>query len=169
MPQDDKRGKDPHLGLSFWVEVDGLEVAGFAECSGLQVEIEVFEYAEGGLNDHTHKLPVRTKYGNITLKRGMDPGQDLYQWFLKTMLGLSSGKGPVRKNVTISIYGPQTGQAAVQQWNLREAFPVKWTGPDLKTDAGAVAIETIEFAHAGLVFSNSKTVQTPDEWTIPVQ
>jgi hypothetical protein len=28
---------------------------------------------------------------------------------------------------------------------------VKWIGPDLKTEAGATAIETLEFAHHGLV------------------
>ncbi len=29
-----QRSKDPHLGLRFWVEVGGIEVAGFSECSG---------------------------------------------------------------------------------------------------------------------------------------
>jgi phage tail-like protein len=56
------RAKDPHMGLRFWVQLGSIEVAGFQECSGLSVETEIFEYAEGGLNTHTHKFPVRAKY-----------------------------------------------------------------------------------------------------------
>lgn len=145
MPNDGQRGKDPHLGLRFWVQIQGIEVAGFSESSGLSIETEVFEYAEGGNNVYTHKLPVRTKYGNITLKRGIDPGQDLYRWYVEAVDGLPRG----RKNISIMVYGPNGGQV-VKQWDLIGAWPVKWTGPDLKTDAGSTAIETLEFAHNGL-------------------
>lgn len=65
----------------FFVEIDGLVIANFAECTGLSVETEVFEYAEGGLNANTHRLPVRTKYGNITLRRGIITGVELFDWF----------------------------------------------------------------------------------------
>ena len=35
-------------------------------------------------------------------------------------------------------------------WDFKEAFPVKWTGPDLRADSGSVAIESVELAHRGL-------------------
>lgn len=138
------RPKDPHLGMQFWVQIEGVEVAGFSECSGLVIETETFEYAEGGLNLYTHKLPVRTRYGNVVLRRGLDPAQDLYSWYMSTLDGKTS-----RKNLSIIIYGP-TGEQ-VRQWALKGAYPVKWTGPDLRADAGAIAVETLEFAHEGLV------------------
>jgi len=141
--------KDPHLGLRFWVQMDGIEIAGFSECSAPTVETEVFEYTEGGLNTHTHKLPVRTKYGNITLKRGIDVGQDLYRWYESSVDARAK-----RKNVSILVYGPMPGQRPVKRYNLRRAWPVKWSGPDLKSDAGAVAVETIELAHEGFTVSN---------------
>lgn len=144
----DTRGRDEHIGLRFWVQIDGIEVAGFCECSPITIETETFDYAEGGLNTYVHRLPVRTKYGNITLKRGLDPGRDLFRWFMATLNGRTD-----RKNVTISIYGPQ-GNTPVEQWHLRGAYPVKWTGPDLKTETGAVAIETLEFAYESLVSDN---------------
>lgn len=144
--EDEKRGRDPHVGLTFWVQVDGIEVAGFSECSGLTLETEVTEYAEGGLNTHTHKLPVRTKYGNVTLKRGIDPGEDLHKWFIESIDGVPNK----RKNVSIQVYGPD-GKGPLKKWDLMGAFPVKWSGPDLKTEAGAVTVETFEFAHNGLV------------------
>jgi phage tail-like protein len=146
-PPERPRSKDPHQGLRFWVEVEGIEIAGFTECSGLSVETEVVEYVEGGENTYVHKLPIRTKYSNVTLKRGVDEGQTLFKWYWQT-----SNLQSKRKNVTISIYTAD-GKLG-RKWHLKEAYPIKWTGPDLKSDSGAVAIETVEFAHSGLLFSN---------------
>lgn len=149
MPSDDsKRGKDHHLGLRFWIEMDGMEIAGFSDCSGLSVEREVMEYAEGGWNLYTHKLPGRFKYGNITLKRGLDTTLDLFSWYQDSIQAEPTAKR-IRKNISIIVYGPKSGDV-VYRWNLQEAFPVKWIGPELKTDAGAVAIESLEIAHNGL-------------------
>ena len=47
---------DPATAFRFVVLVDALPVAGFTECTGLQGQVEVFEYMEGGLNTHTQKL-----------------------------------------------------------------------------------------------------------------
>jgi len=77
-----QRPPDEHLGLRFWVQIDGIEVAGFRSVSPLYHRDRTFEYAEGGLNTLHTKLPVRTKYANITLRRGIDPGADLFSWFM---------------------------------------------------------------------------------------
>ena len=140
--------KDPHLGLRFWVSIDSIEIAGFSECSALTVETETFDYAEGGMNDYVHRLPVRTKYGNITLKRGINEGRELFDWF-KLCLRDGGSRAMPRKNVSILIYDSQ--QKVARRYDLHDAYPVKWTGPDLKSDAGAVAVETLEFAHNGLL------------------
>jgi phage tail-like protein len=147
-PKEQPRGRDEHIGLRFWVQIDGVEVAGFCECSPITVETETMDYPEGGLNTMVHRLPVRTKVSNITLRRGLDPGQDLFRWFMQTLDGKTE-----RRNVTISVYGPK-GSAPVEEWHLRGAYPVKWTGPDLKTETGAVAIESLEFAYESLVNNN---------------
>ena len=142
------RGRDEHVGLRFWVQIDGIEVARFCECSAITVETETYDYPEGGLNTMIHRLPVRTKYGNITLKRGLDPGHDLFRWFMQTLDGNTQ-----RKNVTISVYGPK-GSSPVEEWHLRGAYPVKWTGPDLRTETGAIAVESLEFAYDSMVNNN---------------
>lgn len=148
---DERQGKDAFIGLSFWVEIDGVEVASFDECSAITMETETYEYMEGGLNTHSHKLPVRTKYSNITLKRGLDPGADLFKWYCDTMDWYAAGPNGAhkRKNVTITVYDPT--RKPVMKYHLMNAYPVKWTGPELKASAGAVAIESLEFAHEGLV------------------
>ncbi len=154
--KDERQGKDAFTGLSFWVEIDGLEIANFDECSQLSMETESYEYSEGGLNTYTHKLPVRTKYANITLKRGLDPGGDLFKWYCDTMdwYGEGSNGAHKRKNVTITLYNP--AGKPVLKYHLRNAYPVKWSGADLKAAAGAVAVESIEFAHEGLVSLSDK-------------
>ncbi len=154
--RDESRGKDVHLGLRFWVEIDGVEIAGFDECSGLTMETEVTEYAEGGLNTYTHKLPVRTKYSNVTLKRGMDPSGDLFKWYTDCIDWYAEGEGGAkrRRNVTITLYSPKGD--AVMAYHLMNAHPTKWTGPELKAAAGAVAVETLEFAHEGLVTRSNR-------------
>ena len=43
----------------------------FQEVSGLSVDVEMESFKEGGQNRFEHQLPVRTKYSDITLKRGM--------------------------------------------------------------------------------------------------
>lgn len=143
-PAEKTRSADCHLGLRFWVQLGQVEVAGFRECTGFGAQTEVFEYIEGGLNTYTHKLPVRVKYNNIVLKRGLDEGQDLYRWYMKATHGQIK-----RQNISIVVYGP-TGKE-VRRWDLQKAYPCKWTGPDLKTDAGAVAVESVEIAFEGIV------------------
>jgi len=147
MPSQDSGSprKDPYLGFKFWIQIDGVNVAGFMECSPVTMETEVFEYSEGGMNTVTHKLPVRTKYGNISLKHGLDPGEDLHKWYLDAM----DGNPNARKNVSILMYG-QEPDKVVKQYNLVEALPVKWTGADLRTEPAAVGVETLELAHRGL-------------------
>ncbi len=35
-------------------------------------------------------------------------------------------------------------------WRVRNAFPCKYSGPDLKANSSEVAFETLELAHEGL-------------------
>ena len=51
---------DPISAFRFQVRFNNLPVAGFSECTGLQLETEVYEYAQGGKNDFMLKFPTRT-------------------------------------------------------------------------------------------------------------
>jgi phage tail-like protein len=39
---------DPYKNYNFRIEIDGITVAGFSECTGLSSEVEIIEYREGG-------------------------------------------------------------------------------------------------------------------------
>jgi phage tail-like protein len=135
---------DPLLGYKFWVELESDLVGGFSECSGLQAEAEVTDWLEGGENTTVLKFPGRTKYGNITLRHGFTESPDLWLWFMRVLKGTFE-----RRPLTVILMDLEGGRA--RTWNFSRAFPVKWVGPELKASQNAVAIETVEFAHEGIV------------------
>jgi phage tail-like protein len=52
-----------------------------------------------------------------------------------------------RKNVSIVQYDGK--QTEARRWNLREAYPVKWSGPAFNINNNTASIETLEIAHHG--------------------
>lgn len=134
---------DPYRGFRFRIEIDGISVAHFSEVSGLQAETETEPYEEGGVNDFVHQLPKRTKFPHITLKRGITDIDELWKWHQEVVNGKFK-----RKNGSIILLS-EAGEDT-WRWNFSKAFPVKWTGPDLKADSATVAFEAIELAHNGI-------------------
>jgi hypothetical protein len=64
----------PPWGFYFKVEFDiskNKNDVRFQAVSGLSVEYDYESFKEGGENRFEHKLPVRTKYADLVLKRGM--------------------------------------------------------------------------------------------------
>lgn len=135
---------DGILGVGFRVEFDGSLQGSFTECSGFEITVAVEKFEEGGLNDHEHQLPGRTSYGNVTLKQPVLIEQKFYDWLLQIVRGEAARK-------ELSIYVGDSAGERVRSWQLKGAWPVKWTGPSMKTGGNEAAIETIEIAHEGLV------------------
>jgi len=136
---------DPVLGFNFAVEISGLFVGGFSEVSGLQAEIEVQEYREGGVNQYIHKRAGPTKYAsNLVLKKGIGDSTVLWKWYCDVM------GGTVQRKMVDVVLMTSSGDEK-RRWKLQNAYPVKWTGPDFKATASEVAIETLELAHEGLI------------------
>jgi phage tail-like protein len=134
---------DPYQGCNFVIEIEGLLIGGFSECSGLEVETELFEYREGGLNDHIHRFAGGTRSPPLVLRHGITSADGLWRWYQMTAAGQVA-----RRNGTIFLLG--NDHAAVIQWDFRDAFPYKWTGPELRAEAASVAFESVELAHRGL-------------------
>lgn len=129
----------------FWIRVEpSLTIGEFRECSGLSMEREILEYAEGGNNDFVHKLPGRVKYANLVLKRGTTDQDGLLQWFM------DARSSPVLRTVTVTMVDA-TGTVDAQVWAFQSAYPVKWAGPNLNAGSDSAATETLEIAHGGLL------------------
>ena len=125
-----------HAAFRFVVDIDGKAQAAFTECDLPIIDLNLQEVKEGGLNTYLHQLPGQRKSAKVILKHGIGKS-DLVDWFIKVM-----SEEFVRKPVTIilmnSTLEPQ------MTWNLDGAYPVKWTGPALRSDSSTVAIQTLE-------------------------
>jgi len=134
---------DPYKNFNFLVEIGGIAVAGFSECSGLSLDIEVVEYREGGELSTVRKLPGLAKVGDITLKRGITKSKELHDWIDAVRKGI-----PDRRNGSIILLDDARNEMV--RWNFSEAFPRKWEGPHLHAKGNDVAIETLTLCCEGL-------------------
>jgi phage tail-like protein len=130
-------------GIYFELTMPGISIGYFTEVSGLNAEVEVFTYNEGGNNSFVHKLPTRVKYPSLVLKRGISSEAALETWFAKSV-----GPNPQRVDVTISMLDEE--QNRLRTWAFANAYPVKWTGPQFNVGQSAVATEALEIAHDGI-------------------
>ncbi len=124
---------------------------GFQECTGLEVDVDVQEYLEGGRNDGVIRRVGRAKYQPLVLKRGMfflESGtvdRSLWEW----VQGVVSGQRPVaRFNGWVQVL--DVGDEPVATWAFERGIPAKISGPQLNARTGEVAIEELQIAHEGL-------------------
>lgn len=129
---------------------DASMVAAFQEVSGLDTEAQPIEYRAGNSKVFsTIKMPGLVKTSNVTLKKGIFKSDNkFYDWFSKIQMNTIA-----RTAVTINLLDQDSGVA--MSWKLKNAWPTKVTGTDLKSDGNEVAVETIELAHEGLEITTS--------------
>jgi phage tail-like protein len=96
------------------------------------------------VNEYIHKRAGPTRYpSNLTLKKGITDATALWSWYCNVMQGTIE-----RKNLSIVLMDSAGNEQ--RRWNFLRAYPVKWTGPDLRAATAEVAAETVELAHDGL-------------------
>lgn len=140
---------DPEGNYIFALEIDGIEIAQFLECSGLKSNTEIFELQEGGMNHRVHKLPGQSRWDNIQLRYGVTSDASLLQWRDEILQDEFGGKS--RRNGSIII--KNNSMQPVRRYNFLQAWPVTWEGPSLSANGSELAIEMIELAHHGITVS----------------
>jgi phage tail-like protein len=133
---------DPYKSFNFRVEIDGMAAA-FTEVGGLESEVEVVEYREGGEETRLRKLPGLAKYTNIVLKRGITQDAQLWNWHKQVLDG-----NVQRRNGSVILLDDE-GQEQVR-WNFVNSWPSRYIGPTLDATSNDVAVETLELAYEGL-------------------
>ena len=135
--------RNPYTAFNFIIEIEGITVAGFSECSGLNTETDIIEYRNGNEDITVRKLSGLKKFSNITLKRGITGGRELWDWRKLVM----DGKTERRSGSIILL---NEAREEVVRWNFFEGWPVKLDGPTLNAMSREVAIETLEIACEGI-------------------
>lgn len=131
----------------FYYKVEFIDVSKntddirFQSVSGLSVEYDVEEYKEGGENRFVHKLPVRTKYADLVLKRGMLKVSEVTTWCLKAFRDRDFKPA----NINIILMNEQGKPLRI--WKVNHAVPKKWLVSDFDAGNNAVVIETMELTY----------------------
>ena len=135
----------PPIGFHFTVKFNDITNKEhdhqFQSVSGLSVDLETEEIAEGGENRFKHKIPVRTKYPNLVLKRGMLIDSGVIEWCRKAVENFEIK--PI--DLTVSLLNEK--HESLQTWNIAHAFPVKWNVADFNAEENKIVIETMELSY----------------------
>ena len=130
----------------FSVDIGDFTDLPFQEVSGLDVETEAIEYRHGNSSVMSAiKMPGMFKFSDVTFKKGVFSGDNqFYEWISSISLNTF-------ERVTITIRLLDEDGAPSMTWTLLNAFPLKVTPTDMNSQSSEAGIETIVFAHEGLV------------------
>jgi phage tail-like protein len=134
----------PPLGFYYKVEFgisSNNNDVRFQSVSGLSVEYEYENFREGGENRFEHKLPVRTRYADMVLKRGMVVDSEIINWFNNAFRDRQFE--PTDINV---ILMNEKGEP-LRTWKVTQAIPKKWVVSDFSSTDSALVIETMEITY----------------------
>jgi len=135
---------DPYRTFNFRLEIDGLTVGSFRECSGLAADGNSVDYREGTDIPRTvRKLIGLQTYPNITLKRGYTQNHELWDWHNNIVNGI-----PDRRNGSVILMDEQRND--VLRWSLENMWIKKIEAPSFNATANEVAVESVEIVHEGL-------------------
>ncbi len=135
----------PLIGnYNFLLEIDGVVFGQFAGVEGLSAQIEVVEFREGGDSGTIRKIPGRTTYSDIVLKRGYTANNDFWTW----MQAIIDGEFVTRDG---SIRIARKDGSEVARFNFFNAWPSKYAlglndanGTDLAIEELTLTVERIE-------------------------
>lgn len=143
-----------HVSFHFEVSFNGIGRkaldAKFQSVSGLEVQLETESIKEGGENRFEHTIPLRRKYSNLTLKRGVlgeAEGSLLYDW-CKRAFQLEQ-----IRTVNLDVILLNEKQDPLMKWKVINAWPKSWKMSELNAEKGEVLIETLELVYNRFEFT----------------
>jgi phage tail-like protein len=129
----------------------------FSEAQGIDADIEIETYQEGGLNSRQHRFFKHTKYQNLVFKKGVTNSAAIWDWHNQVI----SNNQIVRKSGLVVLYErnglgvvgaglPFLDRTPVAVWMFTNGLPERVHGPQLNARGNEIAIETLEISHEGL-------------------
>lgn len=143
--------KDEHEGLStrFKVIVPGMRELVFKSCDGMESEVEVLSFFQGGSLGPAKTARGRQHVGRITFTQGSastgSGGRSVFDWYLDVC---NSGKDLEKK--TLSVLVQDADGRDLAEWRIKNAWPCRWVAPLMSTDTNQLTVEYLGFAHEGV-------------------
>ena len=140
----------PYAQFNFLIDLgagaDEGPQAGFQECSGIGMLVDVIEYRNGNERENSvRKLTGLARYPDVILKRGIIGSLDLYAW----LDDIRNGNQMAYRTVTVRLM-TEDHTAVVQEWKLLRARIIKHVSGPLNARASDVAMEELTLAYERL-------------------
>jgi phage tail-like protein len=140
----------PYAQFNFLVDIGTGETegpeAGFQECSGISMSVDVIEYRNGNEKENNpRKLTGLARVSDVTLKRGIIGSLGLYKWIDQ----IRNGNPAALRTVVIQLQN-EDHTAVVMTWKLLRARIIKHTSGPFNAKGTDVAMEEITIAYERL-------------------
>jgi phage tail-like protein len=151
------RSQVPYTAFSFRVEFyeqgkggEQLAEAAFAEVDGLEINMDVKTFQEGGNNTRQIHLAGPFTYAQLTLRRGMTRDMNMWRWFQKIMT--VEGRA-TRYTAHIVMQTSEIGSSALNRdevvlYKVYDCMPTKIRAPSLNAGDGGIAIEELAMVYS---------------------
>jgi phage tail-like protein len=148
----------PFTAFNFSVEINvpfidskrSLCNAAFAECDGLEMNMDVKTIREGGNNTQQIRMLGAVNYGQLTLKRGMTDSFDLWDWFdAQQHANPKQLRKDIRGDAHVVVLAADHKKELVR-FQLKKCLITKLKAPALNAKDGVVAIEEMQLAYESL-------------------
>lgn len=126
-----------HFNVQFQFPGNPVNI-GFQDVSGISVDLETESVTEGGENRFTYKLPIRSVYPNLVLKRGLVPSAVLNKWCSNAIENLEIEPVPIVVSLLNEKHEPLISYAFIN------SYPLKWSVSNFNAETSSIVIETIE-------------------------
>ncbi len=120
----------------------------FAECSGLEANMEARAIRVGGQNYGEVQRAGQVSFATVILKRGISTTRDLWKWF--ELVGTGSYAYRLDAEISVRDFGDDDGSKTNHSWYLLNAIPTKFKAADLVANSPDVGIEELHFVHEGM-------------------
>lgn len=135
----------PPVGFHFSVE---FQLSGvrqndirFQEVSGISADIEMESVRSGGENRFTYKLPKRTSYPELVLKRGLLIDTGILNWCRDAIEHFDI------QPTTVIVKLLNENHEPLQTYNFVNAYPKKWSLSSFNAQENSLVIETLELVY----------------------
>jgi phage tail-like protein len=138
-------GYYPPVGFHFKVEFQGIgndNDIRFQSVSGLNVEYDTESIKEGGQNHFEHKLPTRSKFSDLVLKRGMLTDSEVINWVKKALFNREFQPAQIIITLLNEEHQP------LKVWQVNNAWPRKWSVSDFNAGENSLVVETLELCYS---------------------
>lgn len=135
----------------FRIRMQGLAIAHFTTCSGLEGEVEMTEYHQGGDPDPALQTPGKRKHSPVTFGAGASEVDDL--WVMWNKIYDAQGKGQNLDDLRIKIFVDvldRDGESVLKTHTLNRSLMQKFSAGEFDGSSSDNVIEEVTFVYKNL-------------------